>query len=219
MRLWTICVCQRQGLLPVHDSTHIGRVTLLPSLLNLSANSTPTGSQINFRQTAGYYKKAAWEAQPLWGAADLHSVVIAVASWLCPDGVVSLCRAVRLERRGTCLQKSIKINTCFKAAQSSTSQLNRWVMGGRYNIQLKTISLFWLLFLSQLFQMQPDYRKQTLKSLSFWWNPRAFWPSIDNNATTTFKVQKGSKDIVKIIHLPSGVQLLFLSAKKTKITT
>ncbi len=156
--LWTICVCQGQGLLPVHDSTHIGRFTLLPSLLNLSANSTPTGSQINFRQTTGYYNKAAWEAQHLWGAADLHSVVIAVASWLCPDGVVSLCHAVRLGRRGI-VQKSIKINTCFKAAQSSTSQQNRWVRGGRYNIQLETISLFRLLFLSQLWQIQPNYRK------------------------------------------------------------
>ncbi len=28
----------------------------------------------------------------------------------------------------------------------------------------------------------------------FWWNPRAFWPSIDSNATDTFKAQKGSKD-------------------------
>ncbi len=28
----------------------------------------------------------------------------------------------------------------------------------------------------------------------FWWNPRAFWPCIDSNATTMFKTQKGSKD-------------------------
>ncbi len=31
----------------------------------------------------------------------------------------------------------------------------------------------------------------------FWLNPGAFWPCIDSNATTTFKAQKGSKDIVK----------------------
>ncbi len=30
---------------------------------------------------------------------------------------------------------------------------------------------------------------------------------IDSNATTTFKTQKGSKDIVKIVHVTSGVQL------------
>ncbi len=34
----------------------------------------------------------------------------------------------------------------------------------------------------------------------FWWNPRTFWSSIDSNATTTFKAQKGSKDIVKMWH-------------------
>ncbi len=27
----------------------------------------------------------------------------------------------------------------------------------------------------------------------FWWNPRAFWPCIDSNVTTTFNAQKGSK--------------------------
>ncbi len=37
----------------------------------------------------------------------------------------------------------------------------------------------------------------------FWWNPRAFWPCIDSNTTTTFKAQKGSKDIIKIIHVTS----------------
>ncbi len=40
----------------------------------------------------------------------------------------------------------------------------------------------------------------------FWWNPRAFWPSIDSNATDTFKAQKGSKDIGKIVHVTSVVQ-------------
>ncbi len=39
----------------------------------------------------------------------------------------------------------------------------------------------------------------------FWLNLRAFWPSIDSNATTTFKAQKGSKDIVKIVHVTSVV--------------
>ncbi len=35
----------------------------------------------------------------------------------------------------------------------------------------------------------------------FWWNLRALWPSIDGNTTTTFKAQKGSKDIIKIVHV------------------
>ncbi len=30
---------------------------------------------------------------------------------------------------------------------------------------------------------------------------RAFWHSIDSNATDTFKAQKRSKDIVKIVHV------------------
>ncbi len=34
----------------------------------------------------------------------------------------------------------------------------------------------------------------------FWWNLRAFWPSIDSNVTDTFKAQKRSEDIVKIVH-------------------
>ncbi len=40
----------------------------------------------------------------------------------------------------------------------------------------------------------------------FWWNPRAFWLCIDSNTTDTFKTQKGSKDIVKIVHVTSVVQ-------------
>ncbi len=40
----------------------------------------------------------------------------------------------------------------------------------------------------------------------FLWNPRAFWPCIDSNATTTIKAQKSGKDIVKIVHVTSVVQ-------------
>ncbi len=29
----------------------------------------------------------------------------------------------------------------------------------------------------------------------------SFWPCIDNNATDAFKTQKGSKDIVEIVHV------------------
>ncbi len=43
----------------------------------------------------------------------------------------------------------------------------------------------------------------------FWWNLRAFWSCIDRNRTTMFKVQKGSKDIVKIVHVASVDQLQF----------
>ncbi len=40
----------------------------------------------------------------------------------------------------------------------------------------------------------------------FWWNPLAFWPCIDSNTTTIFKAQKGSKDIIKTVHVTSVVQ-------------
>ncbi len=40
----------------------------------------------------------------------------------------------------------------------------------------------------------------------FWWNPRAFWPCIDRNSTEGFKAQKGSKDIIKIVHVTLVVQ-------------
>ncbi len=33
---------------------------------------------------------------------------------------------------------------------------------------------------------------------------------IDSNVTTTFKAQKGSKDIIKIVHVTSVVQLYFM---------
>ncbi len=45
-------------------------------------------------------------------------------------------------------------------------------------------------------------------TIYFWWNPRAFWPCIDSNATDKFKTQKGSKDIVKIIHVTSVVNVV-----------
>ncbi len=35
---------------------------------------------------------------------------------------------------------------------------------------------------------------------------RAFGLCIDSNETTTFKAQKGSKDIIKIVHVTSVVQ-------------
>ncbi len=37
------------------------------------------------------------------------------------------------------------------------------------------------------------YLRNTLRYI--WWNPRAFWPSINSSATDTFKTQKASKDI------------------------
>ncbi len=41
----------------------------------------------------------------------------------------------------------------------------------------------------------------------FWWNPRALWPSIDSKDPNTIKAQKRSKEIGKIIHVTSAVQL------------
>ncbi len=53
----------------------------------------------------------------------------------------------------------------------------------------------------------PNLRSSNKHKLRFfWWNPKAFWPCIDRNVTTTFKTQKGSKDNVKIV---LTVQLLF----------
>ncbi len=37
-------------------------------------------------------------------------------------------------------------------------------------------------------------------------NPRVFCPCIESNTTTTFKAQKGGKDIVKVVHVTSVVQ-------------
>ncbi len=34
----------------------------------------------------------------------------------------------------------------------------------------------------------------------------SFWPFIDSNTTDTFKAQKGSKDIIKTVHVTSVVQ-------------
>ncbi len=55
---------------------------------------------------------------------------------------------------------------------------------------------------------------QIRKLIYFWWNPRAFWPCIDINTTDTFKAQKGSKDIIKIVHVTSVVQPLFYKATR-----
>ncbi len=41
----------------------------------------------------------------------------------------------------------------------------------------------------------------------FWWNPRAFWPFIDSKGPTTIKAQKRSKDVIKMVHVTSVVQL------------
>ncbi len=48
----------------------------------------------------------------------------------------------------------------------------------------------------------------------FWWNLRTFWPCIDSNATDKIKAQKGSKHIVKIVHVTSVVKLQFYEATK-----
>ncbi len=50
----------------------------------------------------------------------------------------------------------------------------------------------------------------------FWWNLRAFWPCTDSNTTDTFKAQKGSKDIIKIVHVTSVVHQSWYSRKHVK---
>ncbi len=57
--------------------------------------------------------------------------------------------------------------------------------------KMKILSLITLM----LFQTRNSSSEHKLRY--FWWNLRAFWPYIDSNATTTFKAQKGSKDIIK----------------------
>ncbi len=50
----------------------------------------------------------------------------------------------------------------------------------------------------------------------FWWNPRAFWPSIDSKGTTMVKAQNRSKNIVKTVHVTSVAQhelFLFFAQK------
>ncbi len=51
----------------------------------------------------------------------------------------------------------------------------------------------------------------------------AFWelsePPIDSNVITTIKVQKSSKEIGKIIHVTSGVQLSFNEATRILFET
>ncbi len=39
-------------------------------------------------------------------------------------------------------------------------------------------------------------------------NPRALWPSIDSNGTNMIKIQKGSKDINKIVHISGSTVML-----------
>ncbi len=46
--------------------------------------------------------------------------------------------------------------------------------------------------------VRPSFFFKTQIKIFFRWNPRAFWPSIDSNATDTFKAQKRSKDNVVI---------------------
>ncbi len=50
-------------------------------------------------------------------------------------------------------------------------------------------------------------------------NLRAFWRCIDTNTSTTFKAQKGSKDIIKIVHVKKLMNYLivqFLFSLDTK---
>ncbi len=55
-----------------------------------------------------------------------------------------------------------------------------------------------ILFLSFCHEILTLMLFQTSKTSSehklriFWWNPRAFWPDIDSNATDNIKAQKGN---------------------------
>ncbi len=43
---------------------------------------------------------------------------------------------------------------------------------------------------------------------------KTFWPSIFSKGTTTSKVQKGNKDIIKMVHVTSLVQPKFNDATR-----
>lgn len=137
-RLWTICVCQGPGLLPVHNSTHTGCFT--PSSVS-QRSPHPQGVELIFTWPQGITKRQRGKHGILKRSRSLLCCYVEAASSLCPDGVVSLRCAVRPERRGTCLQKSIKINTCFKAARSSASLLNHCVRAGDTVHCLKQFSI------------------------------------------------------------------------------
>ncbi len=46
------------------------------------------------------------------------------------------------------------------------------------------------------------------------WNLRVLWPSIDSKGPTMIKAQNCSKDVIKIVHVTSVVQLTFYEATR-----
>ncbi len=54
--------------------------------------------------------------------------------------------------------------------------------------------------------VRPSFIFRTQMNIYFLLNLRALWPCMDRNRTDTFKAQKGSKDIVKLVHVTSVVQ-------------
>ncbi len=63
-----------------------------------------------------------------------------------------------------------------------------------------------------------DLRSSSEHKLRYFrWNLRAFWASIDSNATETFPGPETYKNIVKIVHVTSVVHLNFIKNTSTRI--
>ncbi len=72
-----------------------------------------------------------------------------------------------------------------------------WYTGQWYSLKITILS-----FISHLHVVPNPWdlcSSSEYKLRYFLWNPRAFWPCIDSNGSTTFKAQEHSRDIVKTV--------------------
>ncbi len=87
----------------------------------------------------------------------------------------------------------------------------KWIF--KVNVMKVATSFFKFKNVNSAMNYSPSCRSKPIRFLFifgtqikiFWWNLRAFWPCIDRNITTTSKTQKGSKDIIKIVHVTRAV--------------
>lgn len=152
-RLWTICVCQGPGLLPVRDSTHTGRFT--PSSISQRAPH-PQGVELIFTRPQEITKRQCGK-HGIFEKEQISTLLLCrgscVLTVLCPCA----CCAI-----GTKRNVPSKINQNQHMLQSSSIKCfpaEPPRQGWRYSTLPETISSFRLAFLSQLGQMQPNYRK------------------------------------------------------------
>ncbi len=97
------------------------------------------------------------------------------------------------------LEPDVVIASTRRGYQSHAKQEKPWTLKGIVNLKIKILSL---ITHPHVVPNPEELRSSSDKKLRyFWWNPKAFWACIDSNGTTMFKVQKGSKDIFKIVHV------------------